>query len=131
ARVRGGFSEHTYVPGSAAWGAAIVLAIAGTALLRNSRARIRLAALMVACDALVLFALPAASAPRNVQLDLKPVTFLQRHLGTSRLFTLGPLQPNYGSYFGIGSLNINDVPVPSAFASYVHDHLDSAVDPMV
>jgi hypothetical protein len=126
-----GFSRHPYLAGSAVWGAAIVLGIAAAATLRNARARIRLAALLVAGDALLLFALPEASGPRNVQLDLEPVTFLQRHLGTSRFFTLGPLQPNYGSYFAIGSLNINDVPIPRAFASYVHTHLDDTVDPMV
>jgi hypothetical protein len=130
-KLRGGFNAHRYVAGSAAWGAAIVLAVAAVAVLRDGRTRIRLAALLVVGDALVLFALPQASAPRNMQLDLKPVTFLQRHLGTSRFFTLGPLQPNYGSYFGIASLNINDVPVPTAYADYVHTRLDSAVDPMV
>src|SRR5207237_9257352 len=52
-------------------------------------------------------------------------------LGALRLCTVGALQPNYGSYFGIGSLNTNAVPVPNAFASYVHTRLDSAVDPMV
>jgi hypothetical protein len=126
-----GFGDHPYVPASAAWGAATVLAVAGAALLRDSRARAALASLVVAVDALVLFALPQASAPRDVSVDLAPVRFLQRHLGTSRFFTLGPLQPNYGSYFGIASLNVNDVPVPSAFASYVTRRLDSAVDPTV
>jgi hypothetical protein len=79
----------------------------------------------------VLFALPQASAPRRAAVDTAPVEFLQRHLGTSRFFTLGPLQPNYGSYYGIGSLNVNDVPVPKAFTTYVHTRLDDVVDPMV
>jgi hypothetical protein len=129
--LQGGFSVQRYVAGSAAWGATIVLGVAAAAVLRNPRARVGLVALLVAVDALVLFAFPQASAPRKVQLDLEPVAFLQRHLGTSRFFTLGPLQPNYGSYFGLGSLNVNDVPVPSAFASFVHTRLDTAVDPMV
>jgi hypothetical protein len=127
----GGFSRHPYLAGSAAWGAVVVLAVACAAVVRDPRARAALAALLVAGDSLVLFALPHASAPRNVRLDLEPVRFLQRHLGTSRFFTLGPLQPNYGSYFGIGSLNVNDVPVPSAYTTYVHARLDAAVDPMV
>ena len=62
--------------------------------------RARVLALLVAGDALVLFAIPQASAPRSVQTDLRPVAFLQRHLGSSRFFTLGPFAPNYGSYFG-------------------------------
>jgi hypothetical protein len=91
----------------------------------------RLAAALVAVDALLLFAVPEAAAPRAVRTDLAPVVFLQRNLGLSRAFTLGPLQPNYGAYFGIGLLNINDVPIPSAFSHYVHTRLDQAVDPTV
>src|SRR3954451_18591395 len=84
----GGFSDHRYLAGSAAWGAATVLAVAGAAMLRDARARICLASLVVAVDALVLFALPQGSSPRAVSVDLAPVRFLQRHLGTSRFFTL-------------------------------------------
>jgi hypothetical protein len=87
--------------------------------------------LLVAGDAFVLFALPEASAPRHVQLDLAPVRYLQRHLGYERFFTLGPVQPNYGSYFGISELNINELPVPQSFADYVHRRLDHVVDPTV
>lgn len=100
-------------------------------LLRDPRRRGWLAAALVAVDALVMFTAPEVSAPRAVQTDLAPVAFLQRNLGESRAFTLGPLQPNYGTYFGIGLLNINDVPVPSAFALYVHTRLDPVVDPTV
>src|SRR5262249_22834784 len=113
-----------YLALSLVWAAAVVVALA---LAR----RAWLAALIVAVDALVLFALPQASAPREVAIDEAPVEFLQRHLGTSRFFTLGPLQPNYGSYYGIGALNRNDVPVPKAFTAYVHARLDDVVDPMV
>jgi hypothetical protein len=116
--------HHQYLVLSLAWGAAVVVALAAVP-------RIWLAALIVAVDALVLFALPQASALRGADVDTAPVAFLQRHLGTSRFFTLGPLQPNYGSYYGIGSLNVNDVPVPKAFATYVHTRLDEVVDPMV
>jgi hypothetical protein len=86
---------------------------------------------LVVADAIVLFAIPEGSAPRDVQVDRAPVAFLQRHLGDSRFFTLGPLQPNYGSYFGIGSLNVNDIPIPDAFSKYVHARLDPVVLPHV
>jgi hypothetical protein len=62
--------------------------------------------------------------------DQAPVSFLQRHLGTGRFFTLGPFQPNYGSYFELASLNVNDFP-PKAMTDYVHRRLDSVVDPTV
>jgi hypothetical protein len=116
--------HHHYLALAAVWGALVVLAVAAVR-------QVWLVALIVAVDAFVLFVLPQASAPRSVEVDRAPVEFLQRQLGTSRFFTLGPLQPNYGSYFGIGSLNVNDVPVPSAFARYVHARLDDVVDPMV
>jgi len=116
--------HHHYLTLSLVWAAAVVPALAVAR-------RPWLATLIVAVDALVLFALPQASAPRSVVVDKAPVEFLQQHLGTSRFFTLGPLQPNYGSYYGIGSLNVNDVPVPKAFAAYVHARLDDVVDPMV
>src|SRR5207302_1709636 len=78
-----------------------------------------------------LFGVAELSAPRAVQLDLSPVAYLKRHLGGSRFFTLGPLAPNYGSYFGVGSLNVNDLPIPSRFERYVHARLDQVVDPTV
>jgi hypothetical protein len=126
------FSHRPYFRGAVAWGTAVVIAGAVLALVRNSRARTGLLALLVACDAVVLFMVPELSAPRSVRTDLAPVAFLQRHLSpTSRFFTLGPLQPNYGAYFGVASLNINDIPIPSAFAHYVKRRLDAVVDPTV
>jgi Bacterial membrane protein YfhO len=125
------FADRPYYEGAVAWGAAIVIAGALAALVRDVRARRWLLALVVVGDALVLFAIPQLSAPRSVAVDREPVAFLQRNLGQSRFFTLGPLQPNYGSYFGIASLNMNDVPSPAVFADYVNARLDRVVDPRV
>lgn len=126
-----GFGHHPYYEIAVAWGVFIVAAAGVLALLRRPRIVAALAAGLVALDAFVLFVAPELSAPRAVTLDVAPATFLQRHLGTARFFTLGPLQPNYGSYFGIASVNINDVPIPSAYASYVKSRLDPYVDPTV
>jgi hypothetical protein len=129
--VESGLSPHSYFGVSAICAAAIVLAGVTFALVRNSRIRTSLVALLVVVEAIVLFAIPEGSAPRQVHVDLTPVAFLKKHLGNSRFFTLGPLQPNYGSYFGIGSLNVNDIPIPEAFSTYVHARLDSVVQPHV
>jgi hypothetical protein len=129
--LKAGFRLHSYFAVSAVCGAAIVIVGVGGALVRNSRIRASLVALVVVAEALVLFVIPELSAPRLVQVDRAPVDFLQKHLGNSRFFTLGPLQPNYGSYFGIGSLNINDIPIPEAFSKYVHARLDPVVQPHV
>jgi hypothetical protein len=125
------FDQHRYLLAAVGWGAAIVLAATAVASTRRRGVRIALAAVLVAGDAFVLFVVPQASAPRHVRLDLAPVRFLQRHLGDQRFFTLGPLQPNYGSYFGISELNINELPVPQTFGDYVHRRLDQIVDPTV
>ncbi len=123
------FSHRPYYAGAIAWGCLILVAGVVISMLRNDRRRTWLAALLVAADALALFVVPEASAPRAVQSDLTPVTFLQRNLGLSRAFSLGPLAPNYGAYFGVAQLNVNDLPVPSLFTHYVHTRLDPYAKP--
>jgi membrane protein YfhO len=86
---------------------------------------------VLALGALALFVVPEFSAPRSVSVDTAPVAYLRSHLGNSRFFTLGPLAPNYGSYFAVASLNVNDLPTPSAFSRYIHARLDQVVDPTV
>jgi hypothetical protein len=130
-RLGSGSGQISYLEASAAWGAAVVLAGAGVMRVRRATVRTGLASAMVAVEAVLLFGVPVASAPRSIVVDSAPIDYLRHHLGTARFFTLGPLQPNYGSYFGLRSLNANDVPVPSPFASYVSSRLDPAVDPNV
>ncbi len=124
------FNQRPYYAASIAWALVALGAAVLISFLRDARLRVRSLAVLFAVDAFAMFVAPEASAPRAVQLDLTPVAFLQRHEGSARFFTLGPLQPNYGSYFGLASLNVNDFP-PSAFADYVRGHLDQAVDPTV
>ncbi len=131
-RLGSGSGQIRYLEASTVWGVAVLLAGVGgdaapRALARGPESPRRSSIV----EALLLFLVPEASAPRSVTVDTAPVAYLQRHLGSSRFFTLGPLQPNYGSYFGIASLNVNDVPVPPAFADYVTRRLDQAVDPTV
>ena len=123
--------HRVYSRGSAIWAVAVIGAGAVAAVLRSSRARRLLAASIVCLDAFVLFVLPELSAPRSTTVDAAPVAYLQRHQGLSRVFTLGPLSPNYGAYYGLRSLNVNDALVPSDFATYVTAHLDQGVNPLV
>ncbi len=125
------FSQRPYFAVAVAWGALVVIAAAACALVKSRSARIRVLSALLAIDACALFVIPELSAPRSVTVDTAPVAYLQRHLGSSRFFTLGPLAPNYGSYFGVGSLNINDLPIPSRFQRYVNARLDRVVDPTV
>jgi hypothetical protein len=50
-------------------------------------------------------------------------------LGIYRFATLGPIQPNYGSYYRIAELNANELPLPRAFTAYVASKLDSNIVP--
>ncbi|HEX3334206.1 MAG TPA: hypothetical protein VHS57_07680 [Acidimicrobiales bacterium] len=84
---------------------------------------------VVILDAIVLFATPEFSAPRQATIDTAVVRYLDVHLGDQRFYTLGPLGPNYGSYFGLSSLDVNDLPIPKAFYNFVPRQLDPNVDP--
>lgn len=75
-------------------------------------------------EALIMFMTPELSAPKSIPLDVKPVVFLQHHLGLNRFVTLGPIVPNYGSYFGIAEANAHDLPIPGPWANFVHQHLE-------
>lgn len=123
------YARHPYLAASVAWAVAMVVLIAVTSRLRRPQLRVALAAALLAGDALVLFVVPQLSAPRSVTVDTAPVAYLRRHLGSQRYFTLGPLAPNYGAYYGLASVNAVDVPVPTAFQHYVNRRLDQAVDP--
>ena len=125
------YASRPYYAVAIAWGALVVVTIAGLCLIKRVRRRGALLAAVVALDALVLFAAPELSAPRTVTVDGAPAAFLRAHLGNSRFFTLGPMQPNYGAYYGVASLNINDIPIPSRLSTYIHDRLDPYVNTTV
>ncbi len=108
---------------SIAWGLVTAAAVGLIAIVRRTALRAALLVLVVVVDAVVLFAVPEFSAPRAARIDLTPVTYLRRHLGDARFFTLGPIAPDYGSYFGIASLGVDDFP-PKNYARFVHRRLD-------
>ena len=93
-------------------------------------ARARFVGLICAGEALLCFFLPTLANPRQVELTLDGVHYLQQTLGTARFFTLGPIQPNYGAYYGLAGINHNDLPVPRAWADYVTANLDPNTDPL-
>jgi len=122
-------SHRIYARVSVILAVAVVLAGGLVAFVRSSRARYVLASAIVCLEALVLFVPPELSAPRGIFIDMAPVTFLQSHLGLSRYFTLGPLDADYGSYYGIRQLNADDALISSAFARYVNTRLDPTAVP--
>ncbi|MDQ2851359.1 MAG: hypothetical protein M3Y49_11610 [Actinomycetota bacterium] len=122
------FERHLWSVGMLGWTVAVLLTLA-VLLVIVKRASGRaglvavLAAILLTMDAAGTYAVPQLSASRPASVDLAPVRFLQANLGTSRFYTVGPIAPNYGSYFGISQLNANDLPVPKKYSSFVLDNL--------
>ena len=122
-----------YIAHPALWSAlsaAAALAVLGAVALGVSRGSAGLLAAVVVAESVGLFVVPQMSAPRHVALDTGPVRYLQAHLGTGRFYTLGPVAPDYGSYWRIASLAVSDNPVPRTFAGFVTSRLDGNVSPV-
>ena len=92
------------------------------------RGRIVLAGAVIV-ESVVLLGFTYLSAPRPTTPNTGAVTWLQGHLGTYRFATLGPIQPNYGSYFGLAEVNVNELPLPEAWTNYVATRLDTNTVP--
>ncbi len=120
------FHHLTYFDASVIWGGGVVVAAAAAVFLRRRETRAALLALLVVVDALVLFVVPEFAAPRVARLDLAPVAYLRAHVGEARFFTLGPVTPNYGSYFGLASFTVEDFP-PELYARYVRARTDPGI----
>lgn len=97
---------------------------------RRKRGRI-LMALVIAAESVLLLSFTYLSAPIKGALGVRSAAWLQTHLDTSRFVSLGPIQPDYGSYFDIGEINTNDLPLPSTWTNYVSTHLDTNVNPLI
>lgn len=80
--------------------------------------------MLLGIDACMAFSLPLHSGASNVHYDKSGVAFLQANIGLQRLYSLGPLAPNYGGYFQIAQINHNYLPVSRDWIDYIHQHLD-------
>jgi len=83
-----------------------------------------LVAAVVVIESVGLFGFTALSAPPPTVLQTGSVNWLMEHLGSQRFYTLGPIQPEYGSYFGIGQVNVDDLPLPKTWNDYIAARLD-------
>ena len=110
-------------------GVAIFWALMGLGLvllvwfvLREEHRRWALSTLLIV-DAAVLFAVPELSGVHVGRMDRPAIHYLRTHLGFSRFYTFGPIQPNYGAYFQVASINHNYLPVPQSWVNYVQNEL--------
>ncbi|MCY0870677.1 MAG: hypothetical protein OWT27_08835 [Firmicutes bacterium] len=113
----------------ALWAEFVIMAVL---FLINSgiKARYGMIVTLVLLDSLGAFLLPRFANPRTFTIDNRAISYLRIHLGDNRFYTLGPIQPNYGSYFEIASINNNDLPISSSWADYTTSHLDQNVNPI-
>jgi hypothetical protein len=109
----------------------ILIIATATGLYLKTKLRTLALITLVIADSFLMFIVPLFSIPKMSAVDLKPITFLQHNLGQSRFYTLHPIQPNYGSYYAISSININDLPVPKNYAEYITNQLDENTNPLV
>ena len=109
--------------GSAAWAMLTLCGLFSLFWLPFKRRGSWIAALLIV-DSLLTFFIPTLSNPRHGDVDYSAVHFFQRHLGLQRFYTLGPIQPNYGAYFGIASINHNYLPISRIWVRWIHRHLD-------
>jgi hypothetical protein len=96
----------------------------------GSRAASVVAAIL-AVEATLMFTIPTLSTPRRGTPDLEAVRFLRDNLGLQRFYTLGPIQANYGAYYGIASINYNYLPNSRQWFQWVRNHLDPLADSVV
>jgi hypothetical protein len=108
---------------SVAWVlAGLVAAGLSVKWLQGEKQRVALACVLV-LDAVAMFMLPYLTSTRRSEIDTKAVQFLRDHQGLSRTYTLGPMEPNYGAYFGVASINHDVAPAPKLWTSYVESKL--------
>ena len=122
---------HDYLAVAAPLAAIALVAAATAAVLlagRSSERRLRVLSLVLASEAFVTFAVPLLSATRTRPLDGDAIAFLRAHLGLQRLYSMSVLQPNYGAYWRVASVNHNYLPVPQNWVDDLHTHINPAMD---
>jgi hypothetical protein len=117
-----------YLAGSVGWAALVLASVGALLLLRPTPRRERLLGVALAAEAIALFSFTLLSGVRSAPLERDAVRFLEAHAGLARTFSLGPLEANYGAYFGIATINTNYLPVPKAWPDYVRRHLYPRAD---
>ena len=114
---------------SIAWATAISCLIAAAIITVKPKYLYQTIFLLVFIDVWLMFFIPTLST-NNGKLNPAPINFLKTHLGVSRFYTLGPIQPNYGSYYKISEIDTNDLPTPKLWVNYFMKSLDTNTNPI-
>lgn len=116
--------------GSVVWGLITVGAFCIVLLrYRPARAARAVAAILV-IDSVLMFSVATLSNPRAGDVDMEAIGFLRKNIGLQRIYSLGPIQANYGAYFGIAAINHNYLPINQRWVDWIQAHLDAHADPV-
>ena len=101
-------------------------------LARKSSSKAALVCCVIAAgESAILFTTALLSGAQQRGFDSAPVAFLQKNIGLNRFFSIGPISPNYGSYFRVASINHNYLPLAERWQEYVTGSLDPGAVPNV
>lgn len=80
---------------------------------------------------IILFAFPLLSARPERSLDQPFLEAVRSETkGFQRFATLGPIEPNYGAYLNIASINFNAIPTPKNWIIQLKKDFGSGLDPV-
>ena len=88
-----------------------------------------LVALVLVGESLLMFGVPGGGSAKIVNVDMGPITYLQKHEGHYRFFDFAVLTPNWGSQYGLNELNAIDLPFPQKFSQLIERQLDPGLTP--
>ena len=78
------------------------------------------AAALLVFEAAAFFVMPIAGGTTDTSIATGSIAYLREHLGLQRLFVMGgPLNANYGAYYGVAMVNDLYVPLATAWDHYV------------
>jgi hypothetical protein len=82
-----------------------------------------LVALVLVGESLLMFGVPGGGSAKIVNVDMGPISFLQKNEGNYRFFDFAVLTPNWGSQYGLNELNAIDLPFPEKFSKLIETQL--------
>ncbi|UMM07610.1 YfhO family protein [Gluconobacter frateurii] len=122
----GPVSSQCYATGSLIFG---LFCLAGALGLCWYRKHPKTLGALVLSESLILFGFPLLSAyPEPPRPDQNLIAALREETGLQRFVTIGPVEPNYGAYLGIASINHNAIPTPKAWIQRLRQDFGSKVD---
>ncbi len=119
-RIDAAMGWHLCVPVSAlAWAGLLAACVTRMMGCFDQPKRRMAAATLVLADGLVSFMVPQLGATGSARIDTKPIRYLSAQPGFLRSYAIGNLlEPNYGSYFSVPTIQAFFIPAPRLWADF-------------